>query len=134
MRVTMTAALLAATLAASTVQAADCAHPTTQTDINMCANTSFKAADAKLNAIYKQITDRLKDRHRVRQSLVTAQRAWLDYRDAECAFAASAADGGTIHAMLISNCLKSLTLARTKTLQTYLKCPEGDLRCPVPAQ
>lgn len=77
MRVTRTAALLAATLAASTVQAADCAHPTTQTDINMCANTSFKAADAKLNAIYKQITDRLKDRHRVRQSLVTAQRAWL---------------------------------------------------------
>ncbi|HEX2944174.1 MAG TPA: lysozyme inhibitor LprI family protein [Rhodopila sp.] len=135
MRLAMTAALLMALATMGTTQAvADCANPTTQADMNMCAGRSFKAADATLNATYAQIMGRLKKHPSVKQSLVTAQRAWLNFRDAECAFSASATEGGSIHNMVVANCLESLTKDRTRMLQAYLKCQEGDMSCPVPAQ
>jgi hypothetical protein len=36
--------------------------------------------------------------------------------------------------MTLSLCLDKLTQARTKELQAYLKCEEGDLSCPVPGK
>ena len=50
---------------------------------------AYKKADAELNVLYRQITARLKDDKATTELLVAAQRAWVAFRDAECAFSAS---------------------------------------------
>lgn len=114
-------------------QADDCANATTQGDMNQCAAQESKAADNELNSLYKQITTRLKDNPEAKQMLITAQRSWIGFRDAECSFSASGVEGGSVYPLIYSNCITALTKARVETFKTYLECKEGDLSCPVPA-
>ncbi|MFL6969680.1 lysozyme inhibitor LprI family protein [Pseudomonas alvandae] len=116
----------------STVQADACANATTQGDMNQCAAQENKAADKELNSLYKQITARLMDNAQAKQLLVKAQRAWIEFRDAECSFSASGVEGGSVYPMIHDECITNLTKARVEALKTYLKCKEGDLSCPVP--
>jgi uncharacterized protein YecT (DUF1311 family) len=51
------------------------------------------------------------------QALVKAQRAWIDYRDAECNAAGFQARGGTMEPMLVAGCLADITDKRTKELK-----------------
>jgi uncharacterized protein YecT (DUF1311 family) len=111
-----------------------CDSATTQGDMNACAGRQYQAADKDLNAVYQQITQRLKDSADTRQLLVATQRAWVSFRDAECAFAASGVSGGSVYPLIQLNCLTAQTVSRTQVLKDYLKCQEGDLSCPVPAQ
>ena len=120
---------------ASVVRAAeDCGPNLSQAELDDCFGKSFKASDAQLNALYKQIEGRLKDDVATTRLLVTAQKAWLAFRDAECDFLSSAATGGTIRPMIDTICREGLTRKRIDDFKTYLKCQEGDLGCPVPAQ
>lgn len=120
-------------LAAAPAFAADCSKATDQASLNRCADQNYKAVDARLNATYRQITARLKDDPEKTKLLVSAQKAWIAFRDAECRFAASGVEGGSIHPMTVSDCLASLTGNRIEALKGYLSCEEGDLSCPVPA-
>lgn len=113
--------------------AQDCAG-TTQTDMNICSNDAFVVADKTLNATYQEIVGRLADDANIRSKLVASERAWLAFRDAQCAFAASGVDGGSVSPMIVTDCRTSLTLQRQTELATYLTCQEGDLSCPVPAK
>ena len=106
----------------------------TQRGLDVCADAAYKKADAGLNGAYKAILGRLKDDGAKTKLLVTAQKDWLSFRDAECAFSASGVAGGSIQPMVISLCLEKVTKERTKDLGVYLKCEEGDTECPVPAQ
>lgn len=105
----------------------------TQPDMDLCALNAYKTSDTELNWVYREIERRLGDDAATRKLLIAAQRAWLSFRDAECAFAASDAEGGSIYPMVYNQCLDSLTQARIDDLQQYLKCQEGDLGCPVPS-
>jgi uncharacterized protein YecT (DUF1311 family) len=105
----------------------------TQRGLDICADANFQKADAALNASYKEIVHRLKDAAPTTKLLVTAQKAWLAYRDAECAFSSSANSGGSIYPMVFSICLEEVTQQRTKELGVFLKCGDGDTGCPVPA-
>ena len=105
----------------------------TQYDLNGCADASLKRSDAEMNTLYRRIRLRLKDDPDTLKQLVAAQRAWLAFRDAECAFASSAESGGSIYPMVYSNCLDGLTHKRIGDLKGYLKCEEGEMDCPVPA-
>jgi uncharacterized protein YecT (DUF1311 family) len=51
------------------------------------------------------------------QALVKAQRAWIDYRDAECDAFGFQARGGTMEPMLVAGCLANITDKRTKELK-----------------
>jgi uncharacterized protein YecT (DUF1311 family) len=102
--------------------------------MNECAADDFQAADNRLNATYKEVTDRLQTFVPVRQLLVKSELAWIQFRDSECLFATSGARDGSVYAMLVSQCKADLTRERTKHLQTYLRCQEGDLSCPVPGR
>ena len=103
-----------------------------QPEINACATKAYEASDAELNHLYKQIGSRLKDDAESKKHFVTAQRAWIAYRDAECAF--QGADKGSSSAMVYGYCLASLTADRVKDFKAYLSCGDtGDLSCPVPA-
>jgi uncharacterized protein YecT (DUF1311 family) len=123
-----------ALLIAGTAKAADdCDNASDQTTMDVCASEAFKKSDKQLNDLYKQIGTRLKDDAGKTKLLVTAQRAWVTFRDAECAFSASGVTGASVYPMIHSMCLDGLTQTRTKDLQTYLACEEGDLSCPVPS-
>ena len=104
---------------------ADCAHAVTQTDMNICANLDYERADKELNAQYRKtrtemaswdadLDNNLKG---AEAALVKAQRAWIDYRDAQCAAEGFEARGGSMEPMLVSNCLAGLTRQRTKELR-----------------
>ncbi|SSW65643.1 lysozyme inhibitor LprI family protein [Achromobacter agilis] len=112
----------------------DCSKAATQTDMSMCADQAYRKSDADLNAAYKEVNARLKDDKTALTQFHAAQRAWLFFRDAECAFASAGTSGGSAYPMALSTCLDKLTQARTKELQAYLKCEEGDLTCPVPGK
>jgi len=103
-----------------------------QATMNQCAAQQNAAADKELNALYQQITSRLKSNPDSKKQLVSAQRAWVAFRDAECKFSASGVEGGSVYPLIYSNCTTELTKARVATFKTYLKCQEGDLGCPVP--
>lgn len=139
MRIALCCLLVAAALFGSAPAAiADAAEACdaagrSQAELNECYGNAYKKTDAELNALYKQITSRLKDDQTTTKLLVAAQRAWLAYRDAECNFSASGVAGGSIYGMILAICLDRLTSKRIADLQNYLKCQEGALDCPVPA-
>jgi len=116
----------------SAAWADDCTNATTQKTMNTCADEAYKKIDAELNAVYKQITDRLRNDEPAAKLLVTAQKAWVSFRDSECTFATAAAARGSMYPMLMAQCREGLTGKRVDELKAYLQCAEGDMACPVP--
>ena len=131
MRILLVATFLA--LSAGTAAAAECADQT-QAGLDQCADTDFKLADHALNAVYDQILRRIGTDTRLKQALIGAEKAWIEFRDAECKFRADPSQQGSIWPMEHLICLKDETEARTKALSAYLHCEEGDLQCPAPTQ
>lgn len=125
---------LLAALSAVSARADSCDSATTQADMTACYDATLKGADKKLNAVYREIESRLGDDPDTRKLLVAAERAWIGFRDAECAFSASGGEGGSAYPMTVSMCLADLTAARTKQLSAFLDCGEGDMSCPVPGK
>ena len=132
LRITAGLALLVPLALPSGARAADCGAAQTQTAMNECANDAFVKADAALNAAYAQVARRLRPDPTAAQRLVAAQKAWIAFRDGECAFEASGVEGGSIHPFIETQCLESLTRRRTEDIRSFLHCQEGDLGCPVP--
>ncbi len=102
-------------------QAVDCSAPQTQADMTHCAGLAYQAADADLNATYQlAMNDWLGGRNAPSgQALLTAQRAWLSYRDAHCSAVAAKYEGGSIQPMMHADCLTRLTKARTEEIRAY---------------
>jgi uncharacterized protein YecT (DUF1311 family) len=123
----------AALAAAPAALAYEC-EDQTQSGLNACAEAAYRKADAALNNVYKQIVRRLKDDAPTAKLLVMAQKAWIDYRDAECEFSSSGVIGGSLYPMTLAICQEAMTTRRTRELGEYLKCGEGDAGCPVPAR
>lgn len=96
-----------------------CAEAQTQTDMNICWGNRYKAADAKLNAAYREFTAKL-DQAEAAQ-LKAAQLAWLKFRDANCEFVADQYKGGTMRPMIAGICLTEVTNARTAELKAQMK-------------
>jgi uncharacterized protein YecT (DUF1311 family) len=107
--------------------AIDCAAAKTQADLATCTAGNAASADAGLNAVYKALAGRLApaDLERLRD----AQRAWIPFRDKECAFRTQPYAGGSVYSTLVATCKTELTKARLAQLQHQLQCPQGDLSC-----
>jgi uncharacterized protein YecT (DUF1311 family) len=112
----------------------NCGDLTDQTAMNVCSQKAFEKSDGELNKLYKQIQTRLKDDADTTKLLVTAQRAWIAFRDGECSFSSSMVAQGTVYPFVQNSCLDGLTQNRIKDLNGYLSCEEGDMSCPVPAK
>ncbi|MFD4837468.1 lysozyme inhibitor LprI family protein [Achromobacter sp. NPDC058515] len=134
MRIAIAAAAALFMASGAQAQVLKCDKASTQTDMNLCADQAYRKSDADLNAAYKDLMTRLKDDKNGATQLQAAQKAWLFFRDAECAFSSGGTTGGSAYPMVLSMCLDKLTQARTKELRAYLKCEEGDTSCPVPAK
>lgn len=106
-----------------------CEGASTQMKLNQCSANAYQAADDELNDTYQALMERLNSNEESTQKLRTAQRAWISFRDAECAFVSSAVEGGSAQPMVRNGCLTELTQARTVTLKAHGQCEEGDLSC-----
>ncbi|QND44969.1 DUF1311 domain-containing protein (plasmid) [Rhizobium lusitanum] len=133
MRVTAFATALILAMPNFVLAEQNCGDLTNQTDMNICAGKAYAKSDAELNVLYKQIEARLKDDADTKKLLVSAQKAWIGYRDAECNFSSSTVTGGTVYPFISSTCLDGMTKTRIEDLKGYLKCTEGDMSCPVPS-
>lgn len=118
----------------SAATAMDCDNAPDQATMNVCADKALKATDARLNSVYRAITRRLADDPDTLKQLVTAQRAWIAFRDAECTFRSSGTSGGSAYPMVYATCLDGLTRSRLDALKELISCQEGDMSCPVPAE
>lgn len=96
-----------------------CADPQTQVEMTQCAANAYKAADAVLNQIYKQMVAKLDEEEKAQ--LKEAQNAWLKYRDANCDFVADQYKGGTMRPMIYAGCLEDVTKKRTTELKTQIE-------------
>jgi uncharacterized protein YecT (DUF1311 family) len=126
-----THALMALTLLIALLPAAhalDCKTAATQADMNACAYEDFLAANALQAAAIKTLDARLKANDRTRWR--AAQKAWIAWRTAQCAFESGTATGGSAHEMLRWQCVTRLTSERTTVIERLSNCPEGDLACP----
>ena len=117
--------VLAASPAAAQMNA--CASAQTQSAMNICADQQYKKDDAALNQIYGKLKAKLNASDQA--ALQAAEKAWIAYRDAECAFETSGTAGGSIHPMVLSMCLDEKTLVHTAELNRQLTCKEGDPSC-----
>jgi uncharacterized protein YecT (DUF1311 family) len=120
-------------IAVGPAAAMDCADQT-QLGLDKCADAALQRADKALNDAYGDVLRRLGDDKHKKNLIATSQRAWVAFRDAECKFAVSSTESGSVYPMEHSLCLERETQKRTKDLQAYLHCEEGDLSCPVPGQ
>jgi uncharacterized protein YecT (DUF1311 family) len=106
----------------------DCGKFTTQMDLNKCAADNLKSADKALNEAYQALVAKQDDAASKRR-LTAAQRAWIAFRDRECAFEVGPQEtGGTIWPMENSGCLEQITATRIRELKQALSCTP--LVCP----
>ncbi|HET6763362.1 MAG TPA: lysozyme inhibitor LprI family protein [Longimicrobiaceae bacterium] len=103
---------------AAAQQHADCAAEHSTLAMRACYARATATADAELNRTYRALVASLDAGRRVK--LLTAQRAWLRYRDSHCAFMASESEGGTLEAVQRAACVVETTRARTRELRTAL--------------
>ena len=127
----------ASTASAQSEPALDCANAQTQSDLNQCAYQDFERADEGLNHIYKQAMKAAvaADKEAAEMGehyvgavteLKKAQRAWIDYRDGNCAGMSREALGGSMQPMLISGCQARMTELRTKELGELISALTGN--------
>lgn len=118
-------AAVAAPAAARAQDKPDCTDPQTQTGMNICAGLDYEAADAELNAAYKEAVAAMKETDAdlppelkgAEKALREAQRGWIVYRDKTCEAAGFEARGGSMESMLVGQCLADTTRNRTQELK-----------------
>lgn len=92
----------------------------TTPEMKMCATKRYKQADGELNTVYRELMSKLDDEGH-RTTLKLAQQAWLKYRDGHCDFVSYLNRGGTIYSVVLTECMTSLTISRTKELKEHIK-------------
>ncbi|MEE9986485.1 MAG: lysozyme inhibitor LprI family protein [Agrobacterium pusense] len=106
-------------------QEPNCKEPQTQADMTICAGKDYERADKKLNVEYQKLRKLLTERDKAADAdgkgatdaLVTAQRNWVAFRDANCALSGFQARGGSMEPMLISSCLADMSGKRAEELK-----------------
>jgi len=84
-------------------------------DMTMCGASEGKAADAELNRVYQRLMKDLTPEQKA--SLIAAERAWIAFRKADCAFVGS--EDGSIASVDAATCWTDRTIERTKQLKDW---------------
>lgn len=111
--------LTSISVAPSIAQQVNCNNPQNTADMRMCAGSEAQAADRQLNQVYQQLIRKLDGRQKER--LITAQLAWINFRDRTCAYEQGRFEGGTIAPVVSASCFARVTQQRTKDLENYLQ-------------
>lgn len=125
MKVYTLAFLIAACPGLAWAQDDACADATAQVELNACIYAEFEAADAALNEVWPQAMALMKEidadlpkaEQGAADQLRESQRAWITFRDANCAAEAYMMQGGSAQPMVLYGCMARLTEARTADLE-----------------
>ena len=90
-----------------------CSSKSSTADIVECVAELTEAWDVRLNAAYQSLVKGMPPKSR--EALRVAQRLWIKYRDANCAWYGSGE--GTITAIEAAECVRSMTAARATELE-----------------
>lgn len=90
-----------------------------ESELKVCAAAEIERRDATLNGLYQSLIGKVGAPRQ--PALRAAERAWVSFRDAECAFQMSAEAGGSNASLLASTCRLELTARRTEDLCRALK-------------
>lgn len=125
--------MLLIALALAGAAADDCGDRQTQTAMTMCEKAVADRADAEMNRVWKTVQASMQQADRddggdrvgkgepsYAQALLTSQRAWLAFRDAQCRIASYEWRGGSMEAFAANQCLAAVTTARTRQLRELL--------------
>jgi len=82
----------------------------------VCTQKELDLQDGRLNSVYRKTMASLNARQKAK--LQAAQRAWLAFRDAECA-SYQDEDWGTISRVISAGCVLHMTVQRTMDLGHY---------------
>ena len=85
--------------------------------IAACIGAETAAWDDLLNREYGALRDRWADRPALIDGLTRAQRAWIAFRDADCALAYDRWDGGSMRSVAAANCGMVATARRAIQLR-----------------
>lgn len=87
-----------------------------------CEQAAHAAADRRLNELYAQILDKIKQsedepyRFQIVQRLIAAERVWIAFQDAECTYESSVAINAPLERYQYHACRYEKTKARIKAL------------------
>jgi uncharacterized protein YecT (DUF1311 family) len=106
---------------------APCLSQANTLEINACLSASLAMRDKALNAAYQDLLKRLvaadagdtTDYPRARKHLLDAQRAWISFRDTDCAGRVILYEGGSIRGAVQLSCLIRHTEQRTQSLRDW---------------
>jgi uncharacterized protein YecT (DUF1311 family) len=94
-----------------------CGDKTSSLAVVECVQAKINVADQRLNAAYKALQGQIDANQR--QPLLAAQRLWVQYRDANCAF--YGVQDGSIRQVQAAECLRSMTEDRARELEKAIK-------------
>lgn len=94
-----------------------CGQKTSTLEVVQCVQAKTNIADQRLNAAYKTLQARIEANQR--QPLLAAQRPWVQYRDANCAFYGTR--DGSIRQVQGAECIRSMTEDRAHELEEAIK-------------
>jgi uncharacterized protein YecT (DUF1311 family) len=88
-----------------------------QQQMNACMAEEYRQADARLNAVYGELTGMLENPSTLRQ----AQKAWLRFRDLSCEYETSGIGrDGSLYPYALAACRIGHTEQRIRELEQYL--------------
>jgi uncharacterized protein YecT (DUF1311 family) len=92
-----------------------------------CFSSEYEYYDHELNRLYTIQIEHLQEPNKTR--LKEAQRAWINFRDKDCAYSAGPqSEGGSLWYIEYSGCMIARTKNRIRELDFYVKCRENG--CP----
>lgn len=99
-----------------TKQFSQCMERSNGVTINMleCIDAETKRQDQRINKAYQNVMAQLTPERK--KQLQQAQRAWINFRDANCQFYADP-DGGSLARVSANDCFMSATASRSKELE-----------------
>ncbi|WP_349568809.1 lysozyme inhibitor LprI family protein [Azotobacter salinestris] len=119
---------LSATLPSAASEAPiDCEAAVSTPDLEHCAALEQAKVERKLNAAYQKLVQHLSqpdteldDYTAMRQKLLEAQRAWIRFREADCAAQYVMHASGTIRTLVHIGCMQERAEQRIKELENYV--------------
>lgn len=100
-------------------------------DMANCSRMERNYWDARLNRVYGELRDLWsrqdaeergynEDAVQLAPMLLTAQRAWIKYRDESCSMQRNLFRGGTMGRITAADCMNSMTAARAMELESFM--------------
>ncbi|MFC7517182.1 lysozyme inhibitor LprI family protein [Herbaspirillum sp. GCM10030257] len=87
-------------------------------DMRACIQKELERQDARLNRVYQKYSASLAPN--VLKSLREAQRAWVQYRNKDCAWAGAPDENATLGPLIIDGCHLDMTVRRANEFESFL--------------